>query len=445
MEVIVCSEIMRKLMAMVERVARGSAAVLITGETGSGKELIARAIHHHSLRATKPWVDVNCAALPEHLVESELFGYEKGAFSGADTPKQGLFELADKGTLFLDEIGELEPKVQVKLLRVLDGVPYYRLGGHRKVAVDVRIVAATNQPLEEAVREGRFRSDLFHRLSQIQLRVPPLRDRPEDVVAIAQYFLEQSHPGTRFSCEAMEVLRSYSWPGNIRELRNVIMQSSTLALGDEVRPSDLPAELAAARPITQSSAPAGEAVPAASLQEGVALDELEKQAILRALTRAGGHQGVAAEQLGISRRTLSRKLKQYYLEARQTDRRALGTLAGSEKVYFRATAQIPVSISTRTGQQYTAMANNVSGGGMALDGVKEPFQLAGGFKMSFTLPGVDHATELNADIVWADVQGKAGVRFLDLSPETEAFLKNWLLQKQAEEGWAVVEVEASSQ
>ncbi|HKR86425.1 MAG TPA: sigma 54-interacting transcriptional regulator, partial [Terriglobales bacterium] len=180
---LIASPIMHKFMTMVERVAAHSEIVLITGETGSGKEPIARSIHDNSPRQKHPWVDINCAALPEHLVESELFGFEKGAFSGADSAKLGLFELAHHGTLFLDEIGELDLKLQVKLLRVLDGAPYYRLGGHRKITVDVRIVAATNQDLEAAVEEGRFRRDLFHRLSQFQLRVPPLRERPEDVMA----------------------------------------------------------------------------------------------------------------------------------------------------------------------------------------------------------------------------------------------------------------------
>src|SRR3954463_5384121 len=212
---------MRRLMQMVERVARSNASVLITGETGSGKEFIARALHHHSLRCSKPWIDLNCAALPEHLVESELFGYEKGAFSGADSLKQGLFELANGGTLFLDEIGELEPKIQVKLLRVLDNVPYYRLGGNKKVSVDVRIIAATNQDLTAAVKTGRFRSDLYHRLGQIQLRIPPLRERPDDVEALAQYFLDQNSPGLRFSAEALKRLREYKWLGNVRELRNL--------------------------------------------------------------------------------------------------------------------------------------------------------------------------------------------------------------------------------
>jgi transcriptional regulator with GAF, ATPase, and Fis domain len=201
-DAVVSSESMRRLMQMVERVARSTASVLITGETGSGKEFIARALHHFSLRCTKPWIDLNCAALPEHLVESELFGYEKGAFSGADTVKQGLFELANGGTLFLDEIGELEPKVQVKLLRVLDGVPYYRLGGNKKVGVDVRIIAATNQELEAAVKTGKFRSDLYHRLGQVQLRIPPLRERPEDLEAMAEHFLQQHCPGRGRGSEA---------------------------------------------------------------------------------------------------------------------------------------------------------------------------------------------------------------------------------------------------
>ncbi len=162
-------------MELVVRVARTSAAVLIVGETGCGKEIVARAIHHFSLRSAKPWVDVNCGALPEQLMESELFGHEKGAFSGAEAAKPGLFEMAHGGTLFLDEVGELEPRMQVKLLRVLDGVPYYRVGGQKKIAVDTRILAATNRNLEEAVRAGRFRGDLYHRLNQCQVRVPPLR------------------------------------------------------------------------------------------------------------------------------------------------------------------------------------------------------------------------------------------------------------------------------
>src|SRR5579863_135581 len=177
MTAVIASEPMRRLMDRVERAARSSASVLITGESGSGKELVARAVHQFSPRSHRPWVDLSCAALQEHLLESELFGYDKGAFSGADVAKPGLFELAHQGTIFLDEIGELDPKMQVKLLRVLDGVPYYRLGAVKKVTTDVRVVAATNRDLEHAVSEGRFRGDLFHRLSQFVLRVPPLRER----------------------------------------------------------------------------------------------------------------------------------------------------------------------------------------------------------------------------------------------------------------------------
>src|SRR6478609_2566235 len=183
---IIASQPMQKLIELVIKVAQTNATVLITGESGSGKELVARAVHHYSLRCTKPWVDLNCGALPEHLIESELFGYEKGAFSGADSMKPGLFEAASTGTLFLDEIGELDPKTQVKLLRVLDGVPYYRLGGTKKVNVNVRVVAATNQHLEELVRAGRFRNDLYHRLAEVKLEIPPLRERPEDLLAIAE-------------------------------------------------------------------------------------------------------------------------------------------------------------------------------------------------------------------------------------------------------------------
>src|SRR5215831_3345901 len=192
------SAVIRDLMAKVQRIAQSPAAVIITGETGSGKEIIARALHHYSLRCSKPWVDVNCAALPEHLVESELFGYEKGAFSGAQGSKQGLFELADSGTLFLDEVGELDPRMQIKLLRVLDGVPYFRLGGVRKVSVDTRIVAASNQNFENSMRDGRFRSDVYHRLAQVHLHVPPLRERPDDILPLAEFFLKKHNPSMAF-------------------------------------------------------------------------------------------------------------------------------------------------------------------------------------------------------------------------------------------------------
>lgn len=418
---------MQKLMAMAERVARGTAAILITGETGSGKELIARAIHHHSLRCSKPWVDVNCAALPEHLVESELFGYEKGAFSGADGTKPGLFELADKGTLFLDEIGELDAKVQVKLLRVLDGVPYYRLGGSRKVSVDVRILTATNVSLENAVREGRFRSDLYHRISHIQLRVPPLRERPEDIVALADFFLGKSHPGMRLSFEALEILRRYHWPGNIRELRNVVGSAATMAQGDEVLASDLPAEISGAR-LPPSVEPAN------GVSQAIALDDMERQAILQALDRVNGHQGLAAEQLGISRRTLSRKLKQYNLESATQPRVELGKLSEFEQQYFRARLDVPAQITVGN-TQMSGKVLNVSAGGVALDGIREPFRLAQGFAISFALPGTNEMIEFKGQLVWAEPHGRAGVRFVDTPAALHDRLIQWLLQKQKEEGW----------
>jgi transcriptional regulator with PAS, ATPase and Fis domain len=298
MPAVVKSKAMEALLALVERVARTNVAVLITGETGSGKELIARAIHHYSLRHSKPWVDVNCAALPEHLMESELFGYEKGAFSGADTTKQGLFELANTGTLFLDEIGELDRKMQVKLLRVLDGTPYYRLGGVRKISVDVRVLSATNVNLEEAVQEGKFRSDLYHRLTQIHLKVPPLRERPDDIDGLAELFVQQQDPSFSISPEAMEALRRHAWPGNVRELRNVISKSLIFAGGSCISLADLGLAVDSSGSHVES-------------ESGLSLERNEREMVFRALAESGGHQRNAAKLLGISSRTLSRKLKLY--------------------------------------------------------------------------------------------------------------------------------------
>ena len=308
MPAVISSPAMRQLLELAERIAQTNAAVLISGESGCGKELIARAVHHYSLRCAKPWVDVSCAALPEHLVESELFGYEKGAFSGADSAKPGLFELAHQGTLFLDEVGELEPRMQVKLLRVLDGVAYYRLGGVRKVSVDVRVVAATNQDLERMVRTNEFRSDLYHRLGQICLRVPPLRERREDILPLAEHFLKQSNPRSFFSGEAIQTLQRYSWPGNVRELRNVVTKSAVLARDLEIRTDDM--MLGQTIYENQPSATSGTATTATPN-----LDGMEKTTILRVLAQTNGHQQRAAELLGISRRTLSRKLKLYGREA----------------------------------------------------------------------------------------------------------------------------------
>ncbi len=309
MKAVIASQPMLRLMERVERAARSSASVLITGESGSGKELVARAIHQLSPRSHRSWVDLSCAALPEHLLESELFGYDRGAFSGADTAKPGLFELAHQGTLFLDEVGELEPKMQVKLLRVLDGVPYYRLGGTKKVSADVRVVAATNQNLERLVDEGRFRGDLFHRLSQLTLHVPPLRERVEDIAPLANYLLEQNSPGGSFTDRALRLLETQPWKGNVRELRNVVMKAVVMH-----------ADCGTDAQIDIDHLPVG-AIPAAAPSAGApppsdvaSLEGMERRMIFDALAATGGHQQRAAARLGISRRTLSRKLKIYEAE-----------------------------------------------------------------------------------------------------------------------------------
>jgi len=295
MTTVVASPMMRRLFNMAAKVGRTNSPVLITGESGTGKELAARAIHHYSHRSGKPFVDVNCAALPEHLVESELFGYEKGAFSGAEGTKPGLFETAHGGTLFLDEIGELDNRMQAKLLRVLDGQAYFRLGGSRKVQVDVRVVAATNINLDEATGSGKFRRDLFHRLDAFRLHLPPLRERVEDIAPLAQWFLRES-PLT-LSDRTLALLEEYSWPGNIRELKNCVNKAVLFASGPQIEPGDLPIEII----LGQNETP----------EDEYSLDGLEQQTIRRELAQTGGHQQKAADLLGISRRTLIRKLKLY--------------------------------------------------------------------------------------------------------------------------------------
>jgi transcriptional regulator with PAS, ATPase and Fis domain len=317
---IVRSDALKRVMHLVEQVASHPAAVLIIGETGTGKEMIAHAIHSHSLRCNKPWIDVNCAAIPEHLVESELFGYEKGAFSGAEAQKIGFFEMADGGTLFLDEVGDLDPKVQVKLLRVLDGAPYYRLGGNKKVSVNVRVVAATNQNMEEMVRSGRFRSDLYHRLAEFKLEIPPLRERPEDLLAIADQILHQHYPESHFTHDAVTGLLSYEWPGNVRELRNAVFRAIMLAknANREITAGDLRLNVAI------------QSVGGKALNRD--LDQLERQIVFDTLERCGKNQGKAAEALGISRRTLLRKLKVYRENESES---GVGTLGAEQQRYYR--------------------------------------------------------------------------------------------------------------
>jgi len=310
MTAIIASEPMQRLMDLVQRVARSSATTLVTGESGVGKELVARAIHNYSARASKPWVDFNCAALPEQLLESELFGHERGAFSGAETTKPGLFELAHQGTIFLDEVGELDARLQVKLLRVLDGAPYYRLGGVRKVSSDVRVVAATNRDLERAVAQGRFRSDLFHRLSQFTLHVPPLRTRQADIEPLARHFLAEHFPELHMGDSALSALHGYSWPGNIRELRNAVIQAGVMSQGGEITSQDFRLRPRLA-PMDNSDTYGDDSD---GRDEDSSLEGMERRMIEDALAATGGHQQKAAERLGISRRTLSRKLKLYESE-----------------------------------------------------------------------------------------------------------------------------------
>jgi transcriptional regulator with PAS, ATPase and Fis domain len=295
---IICSDAMREVMRFVERVAQSPATVLITGESGVGKELVARALHECSPRRRQPFVDINCAALPDHLIESELFGYEKGAFSGADTAKPGMFELAHQGVIFLDEIGELPLNQQGKLLRVLDGWPHYRLGGTRKIQVDVRVLAATNANLEAAVRAGGFRGDLYHRLNEVGIYVPPLRERIADIAPMAQLFLEKQNPRLTLSQAAQDALHCYKWPGNIRELKNAMARAALAAGGDEVLPEHLPAE------VWHTQA-------AHAVASAYHLDDVEQRTICTALAKTSGRRDHAAAMLGISRRTLSRRLKEY--------------------------------------------------------------------------------------------------------------------------------------
>jgi PAS domain S-box-containing protein len=422
---VLASPIMQKFMGLVDRVAGHTETVLVTGETGTGKELIARTIHESSHRRGRAWVDINCAALPENLVESELFGYEKGAFSGADSSKAGLFELADKGTLFLDEIGDLQLQTQVKLLRVLDGQPFYRVGGHRKIKVDVRIVAATNQDLEAAVKEGRFRKDLYHRLSQFQLRVPPLRERPEDIVALAEHFLRLKAPEKVFTPEVASVLLSYPWPGNIRELRNLVAKVSMDSSGPEIHASKVTAGLRGETAIVRHAT----AMPVGNL------DSMEEQMIIRALERTGGHRALAAEQLGISRRTLSRKLKEYNISSPMGDTSSLGVISFEQQKFFRARVQLSVTIRNSQGEEAHVQGVNLSTGGMGLDGLPDPMRFSGLVDVSFLLPESETTFQAKGRLVWAGDGGRVGLRFAVIEPVLFEDLQHWTNKKMREEGW----------
>jgi two-component system NtrC family response regulator len=309
------SRTMQEILSLVKRVGQSRATVLISGESGTGKELIARAIHQRSPRAAKTFISVNCAALTETLLESELFGHERGAFTHAVATRKGRFELADGGTLFLDEVAEMSPALQVKLLRVLQEMEFERVGGTRTIKVDVRVVAATNRELKEDVEVGRFREDLYYRLHVVHLHIPPLRERQEDIPLLATHFLhkyaqENVRGEVRIVPEALKLLTLYRWPGNVRELENVMERAVILCGNNLITPQDLPGELAPAS--AEAKLDIDRFIPLHTpLPE--ALERIEEQMIRRALEQSGQVQVRAAELLGITKSLLQYKLKKYHL------------------------------------------------------------------------------------------------------------------------------------
>jgi DNA-binding NtrC family response regulator len=318
------SEAMKEAIRLVERVAPSDASVLITGESGTGKELIAHAIHRLSNRVDGSFVDLNCAAFQESLLESELFGYEAGAFSGAKGRKLGLIELADGGTLFLDEVTELPAQLQAKLLRAIETRTFFRVGGVRKVEVNVRIVAATNRNLDSVVADGSFRSDLLYRINGFQIELAPLRDRPEDIEPLTRYLLNDVGGTTdlELDTQALEALKNYSWPGNVRQLKNTLERAVILANNGRVTVNELPPEVvrpAARVPTFVSATSTGPGVDSTSpaIQSPAPLRDVERQQILAALEQTGWHRGKTAEILGISPSTLYRRLRDYNLERRR--------------------------------------------------------------------------------------------------------------------------------
>jgi two-component system NtrC family response regulator len=308
--IIAGSPAMETVLNTAGRVAQSRASVLIRGESGTGKELIARAIHFNSPRAAEPFIAVNCAALNEHLLESELFGHEKGAFTGADRQRRGRFEAADGGTLFLDEIGDIPLSMQVKLLRVLQERSFERVGGTTPIDVDVRLIAATNRDLEAMIRAGEFREDLYYRLNVVTLEIPPLRDRREDIAPLAQHFTvrfaqENQRSAFTWSKEAWELMQRHAYPGNVRELENIIQRAVILARKDVITSDDLPPAMR-----NLSPEPAGAMVQEVSDLPG-RVDRLEKELVVEALRLHNGNQSRAAGQLGLSERNLRYRLKKW--------------------------------------------------------------------------------------------------------------------------------------
>jgi len=303
---------MTRLLETVVQVAPSEATVLITGESGTGKEMIAGAIHFNSPRRDGPFIKINCAAITETLLESELFGHERGSFTGADRRKEGKFRQADGGTIFLDEVSEMSLAMQVKLLRVLQEREITRVGGSETIRVNVRVIAATNRDLIEEMGKGRFREDLYYRLNVVTLHVPPLRERREDIPLLAQHFLEVFAEGNRkaikgFTPQAMDRFLRYGWPGNVRELMNAVERAVVLSRSDYLGEADL-SPLFREPPVEEASSRNGVAMESL---EGLPLEEVEKATILKTLEQSGGNKSEAARRLGITRRTLHQKLKKY--------------------------------------------------------------------------------------------------------------------------------------
>ncbi len=295
---------------LIGKVADTQATVLIEGESGTGKEVVARLLHQQSSRANKPFVAVNCAAIPESLLESELFGYERGAFTGAVSRKKGKFEIASGGTLFLDEVGEVSPKIQVKLLRVLQEKNFERVGGNEAIKMDARIIAATNKNLKKSVRDGEFREDLYYRLQVIPVYMPPLRERREDIADLVDYFLKKYAGGRNIKGlgpEAMALMSRYDWPGNIRELENAIERAVILCSGGVITPKYLPREVTG-----EDRAEKG--LPIDLPDEGVSLDDIERNLIIKALEKSGGNQTKASRLLGITRSALIYRMEKHGIQ-----------------------------------------------------------------------------------------------------------------------------------
>jgi DNA-binding NtrC family response regulator len=303
------SSAMHEIRNLIEMAARTDAPVIVTGESGTGKEIVARLIHHVGKRTDKPFIALNCAALPKDVIENELFGHEKGAFTGASDRRPGCFELADQGVLFLDEIAEMNPDTQAKLLRAVELKTFRRLGGGKdEVKVDVRLIAATNKNIAEALKRGEFREDLYYRLSVIEIHIPPLRERQEDIPPLVEYFLSETQkkyetPEKRFDDEAIELLCAFDWPGNVRELRNVVERSVLLCQDSVIQPYHLPTRISHYQPVAYN----------VKIMLGCSAQDAERQLILQTLASVNNNKSQAAKILGISRKTLHNKLRDYDL------------------------------------------------------------------------------------------------------------------------------------